>query len=121
MATITVSLGFACSDRKGASKSLTPELLSGKVLRKHAPLRAAAPSRMRLHCPFQRIKLIEGSRANRFEQGRALVVMGLFGAALIHGDGIITLVISVLSAIQSVNVATSALMRYVMSRSSRRR
>jgi KUP system potassium uptake protein len=52
--------------------------------------------------------------ANRFEQGRVLVVMGLFGAALIYGDGIITPAISVLSAIEGVNVATSALIPYVM-------
>src|SRR5580700_11165505 len=52
--------------------------------------------------------------ANRFEQGRTVVVMGLFGAALIYGDGIITPAISVLSAIEGVNVATSALMPYVM-------
>jgi len=36
--------------------------------------------------------------ATGFDRGRALVVMGLFGAALIYGDGIITPAISVLSA-----------------------
>src|ERR1700751_5112226 len=36
--------------------------------------------------------------ATAFDRGRALVVMGLFGAALIYGDGIITPAISVLSA-----------------------
>ena len=48
--------------------------------------------------------------------GRAptLVIMGLFGAALIYGDGIITPAISVLSAIEGVNVATEALKPYVM-------
>jgi KUP system potassium uptake protein len=35
----------------------------------------------------------------------ALVMMGLFGAALIYGDGIITPAISVLSALEGVNVA----------------
>src|SRR5579864_3024347 len=44
----------------------------------------------------------------------ALVLMGLFGAALIYGDGIITPAISVLSAIEGVNVATSSLKPYVM-------
>ena len=49
--------------------------------------------------------------------GRAaaiLVAMGLFGAALIYGDGIITPAISVLSALEGVNVATDALKPYVM-------
>ena len=43
-----------------------------------------------------------------------LVVMGLFGAALIYGDGIITPAISVLSAIEGVKVASTALQPYVM-------
>ena len=37
---------------------------------------------------------------------RILIVMGLFGAALIYGDGIITPAISVLSALEGLNVAT---------------
>ena len=44
----------------------------------------------------------------------ALVMMGLFGAALIYGDGIITPAISVLSALEGVNVASNALSHYVM-------
>src|ERR1700736_1538013 len=51
--------------------------------------------------------------ATAFDRGRALVVMGLFGAALIYGDGIITPAISVLSALEGVNVATDALEPYV--------
>jgi KUP system potassium uptake protein len=51
--------------------------------------------------------------ATAFDRGRALVVMGLFGAALIYGDGIITPAISVLSALEGVNVATAALEPYV--------
>jgi len=43
--------------------------------------------------------------ATAFDRSRALVVMGLFGAALIYGDGIITPAISVLSALEGVNVA----------------
>ncbi|HTQ33942.1 MAG TPA: KUP/HAK/KT family potassium transporter [Stellaceae bacterium] len=48
--------------------------------------------------------------------GRApmLVMMGLFGAALIYGDGIITPAISVLSALEGVNVASHTLAAYVM-------
>ncbi|MGA8401688.1 MAG: KUP/HAK/KT family potassium transporter [Stellaceae bacterium] len=44
----------------------------------------------------------------------ALVMMGLFGAALIYGDGVITPAISVLSALEGVNVASDALKPYVM-------
>lgn len=40
--------------------------------------------------------------------------MGLLGAALIYGDGIITPAISVLSALEGVNVVTSALKPYVL-------
>jgi KUP system potassium uptake protein len=47
-------------------------------------------------------------------RGRLLIAMGLFGAALIYGDGIITPAISVLSALEGVNVATSALKPYVV-------
>ena len=40
--------------------------------------------------------------------------MGLFGTALIYGDGIITPAISVLSALEGANVATEVLEPYVM-------
>jgi KUP system potassium uptake protein len=43
-----------------------------------------------------------------------LTVAGLFGAALIYGDGIITPSISVLSALEGVNVATDAMKPYVL-------
>jgi KUP system potassium uptake protein len=49
-----------------------------------------------------------------YARAPVLVVMGLFGAALIYGDGIITPAISVLSALEGVNVASSALKPYVM-------
>jgi KUP system potassium uptake protein len=52
--------------------------------------------------------------ATAFDRGRALVVMGLFGAALIYGDGIITPAISVLSALEGANVATEVLEPYVV-------
>ena len=55
------------------------------------------------------------SRMNR--GGRVtglLIIMGLFGAALIYGDGIITPAISVLSALEGVNVVTDALKPYVL-------
>jgi KUP system potassium uptake protein len=44
----------------------------------------------------------------------ALIAVGLFGAALIYGDGIITPAISVLSALEGINVATSIFKPYVM-------
>ena len=50
----------------------------------------------------------------RGRAGGALVVAGLFGAALIYGDGIITPAISVLSALEGVNVVTDVLKPYVV-------
>src|SRR5712675_954352 len=47
-------------------------------------------------------------------QGRWLVIMGLFGAALIYGDGIITPAISVLSAVEGLNFAASIFKPYTM-------
>ena len=46
--------------------------------------------------------------------GGALVVAGLFGAALIYGDGVITPAISVLSALEGINVVTDAFKPYVV-------
>ena len=39
---------------------------------------------------------------------RLLVVLGLFGSALLYGDGVITPAISVLSAVEGIHVATTA-------------
>jgi KUP system potassium uptake protein len=47
-------------------------------------------------------------------RGRWLVIAGLFGAALIYGDGIITPAISVLSAVEGLNVATDIFKPYTM-------
>jgi KUP system potassium uptake protein len=53
--------------------------------------------------------------ANGFTPGfRVLTGMGLLGAALIYGDGVITPAISVLSALEGVNVVTDTLKPYVM-------
>ena len=46
--------------------------------------------------------------------GSALIVIGLFGAALIYGDGIITPAISILSALEGVNVVTDVFKPYVL-------
>jgi KUP system potassium uptake protein len=53
--------------------------------------------------------------ANGFTPGvRVLTGMGLLGAALIYGDGVITPAISVLSALEGVNVVTEDLKPFVM-------
>jgi KUP system potassium uptake protein len=53
--------------------------------------------------------------ANRLGGGLGLLTAaGLVGAALIYGDGVITPAISVLSALEGVNVVTSTLAPYVM-------
>src|SRR5450755_2331983 len=53
--------------------------------------------------------------ANAFTPGlRILTGMGLLGAALIYGDGVITPAISVLSALEGVNVVTDTFRPYVM-------
>src|SRR5580692_4167633 len=44
----------------------------------------------------------------------SIVAVGLFGAALIYGDGAITPAISVLSALEGLNMATPALQQYVV-------
>ena len=43
-----------------------------------------------------------------------IVAVGLFGAALIYGDGAVTPAISVLSALEGLNMATSAFQPYVL-------
>lgn len=56
-------------------------------------------------------KTEEGSRG----AGRAvLVVLGLFGAALLYGDGIITPAISVLSAVEGLEVATASVHPFIV-------
>src|SRR6059036_3576498 len=44
----------------------------------------------------------------------ALISVGLFGAALLYGDGVITPAISVLSAMEGLKVATPRLVEYVV-------
>jgi len=53
--------------------------------------------------------------ANSFAgKARILTAMGLLGAALLYGDGVITPAISVLSALEGVNIVTQGLRPYVM-------
>jgi KUP system potassium uptake protein len=58
---------------------------------------------------FALLGLILGSTAQISPRLRAAIVLGaIFGAALLYGDGIITPAISVLSAIEGLEVATRA-------------
>src|SRR3984885_5575307 len=53
--------------------------------------------------------------ANSLRRGaKVLTAMGLLGAALLYGDGVITPAISVLSAVEGVNIATDALQPFVL-------
>jgi KUP system potassium uptake protein len=61
------------------------------------------------------LALMSTTSANWSEGRRILIVMGLFGAALIYGDGIITPAISVLSALEGLNVATDLFKPHVVS------
>jgi KUP system potassium uptake protein len=54
--------------------------------------------------------LIGIKRGRRF----AIVAIGLFGAALIYGDGAITPAISVLSALEGLNITTPAVQPYIL-------
>lgn len=53
-------------------------------------------------------------RRHRPLQHTSLVVLGLMGTALFYGDGVITPAISVLSAVEGLQVATPALQAYVI-------
>ena len=55
-----------------------------------------------------------GANGLHGKSARRLTVMGLLGAALIYGDGVITPAISVLSALEGVNVVTATFKPYVM-------
>jgi KUP system potassium uptake protein len=48
------------------------------------------------------------------QKGPVIVAAGLFGAALIYGDGAVTPAISVLSALEGLNIATPAVEPYVL-------
>jgi len=54
-------------------------------------------------------------RSPKTGRRRALLIsLGVFGAALLYGDGMITPAISVLSAVEGINVATPALEHFVI-------
>ncbi len=60
------------------------------------------------------LALMSLTRATWRGRGQGLVIMGLFGAALIYGDGIITPAISVMSALEGLNVVTNVFRPHVM-------
>jgi KUP system potassium uptake protein len=61
------------------------------------------------------MSLVTSGRREHSRRGAAILIgMGLFGAALIYGDGIITPAISVLSALEGINVVTDVLKPFVM-------
>ena len=59
--------------------------------------------------------LVQGSRLARGLPPRGtIVVLGIFGTALMYGDGVITPAISVLSAVEGLQIATPALAHWVI-------
>ena len=61
------------------------------------------------------LALMELVRRRRGDRGKGAVLMlGLFGAALLYGDGMITPAISVLSAIEGLDVVAPAMSRWVV-------
>src|SRR5271166_4477635 len=61
------------------------------------------------------LALMSMTGANWSEGRRTLIVMGLFGAALLYGDGIVTPAISVLSALEGLNVVTDVFKPHLVS------
>ena len=58
--------------------------------------------------------VVSPMHARRHRWTRSLAFLGLFGAALLYGDGMITPSISVLSAIEGLEVATTALTPFIV-------
>jgi KUP system potassium uptake protein len=58
--------------------------------------------------------VVKPDRAKRGSTVWVLVMVGLFGAALLYGDGVITPAISVLSAVEGLEIATPVFGRYVI-------
>ncbi len=59
--------------------------------------------------------LIVPKHENAVRHGRRVLIMiGLFGTALLYGDGMITPAISVLSAVEGLDIATPALRPYII-------
>ena len=60
------------------------------------------------------IALIQGARLKDSKKQLALIAAGLFGVALFYGDGMITPAISVMSAVEGVEVAAPGLTDFVL-------
>ena len=60
------------------------------------------------------MSLVRSEDILRGRKGLLLIALGVFGAALLYGDGVITPAITVLSAIEGLEVATPAFIPYVM-------
>ncbi|MDE2196157.1 MAG: potassium transporter Kup [Gammaproteobacteria bacterium] len=60
------------------------------------------------------LALLDPWRGRRNKRTRVLIALGIFGAALLYGDGMITPAISVLSAVEGLQVATPTLPRSVI-------
>ena len=60
------------------------------------------------------LALAASSVADRPELRRGLLIAGVFGAALFYGDGVITPAISVLSAVEGLQIAAPQLKAYVV-------
>jgi KUP system potassium uptake protein len=63
---------------------------------------------------FALIALIDPKKAEKTKRGAALILLGLFGAALLSGEGIITPAISVLGAVEGLKEATTVFEPYVV-------
>jgi KUP system potassium uptake protein len=57
---------------------------------------------------------VPGKLAGKAKQMRVFIMMGLFGAALLYGDGILTPVITVLGAVEGLTVVTPAFEKFVV-------
>jgi KUP system potassium uptake protein len=60
------------------------------------------------------MELVPSNRPKRRSVRTGLLLLGLFGAALLYGDGAITPAISVLSAVEGLSIATSFFTPYVL-------
>jgi KUP system potassium uptake protein len=56
----------------------------------------------------------EGQPGRATRAAQVLILLGLFGTALLYGDGVITPAISVLSAVEGLNVATHVFEPYII-------
>ncbi len=63
---------------------------------------------------FALIALLDPKKAETTKRGAALILLGLFGAALLSGEGIITPAISVLGAVEGLKEATTVFEPYVV-------